>query len=533
MKSFYDVVVIGAGHNGLVAACYLARGGLEVGVFERRHIVGGACITEEVFDGCKVSRLAYLNGIFRPKIVDDLRLHAYGFEVLTRDPSSFTPFPDNRYLFLGPDQAFNCREIAKFSHADAEAYPKYEAMLDRLAKFIEPTLMKPPPNPTSNRLSDLLALGKFGLDTRKLGDDLGRMVSMMTGSARTMLDAWFESEQLKVTLATDAIIGAFAAPSMPGTAYVLFHHVMGETDGARGVWGFVRGGMGALSNALAAAARDLGVDVECNAPVSRIIVKNGRAVGVALEDGREVRAASVVSNADANVTFLKLMDPRLLPDEFVEAVRRIRYDSASVKINVLLGELPDFSALPGGSGRGRPGSQHRGTIHICPTLDYIERAYDDAKYGRPSESPVLECTFPTVLDDTLAPNGKHLMNMFVQYGPYRLAEGQGTWDEIKESFADRCIEVLAQYAPNIKNAVLDREIVSPLDMEREFSLTGGNIFQGAMTLDQLLFMRPVFGYADYTTPIAGLHLCGAATHPGGGVMGACGHNAAMRILKGR
>jgi phytoene dehydrogenase-like protein len=312
---------------------------------------------------------------------------------------------------------------------------------------------------------------------------------------------------------------------MPGTAYVLFHHVMGETNGKRGVWGYVRGGMGGLTQALAAAGRDLKVDIRCDAEVARILVKDRTVTGVALTNGDEYAARAVASNADARVTFTRLLDPAALPPDFVEAVRRIDYASASLKINVALAELPDFRSLPGAA----PGPQHRGTIHICPDQDYIERAFDDAKYGRPSQSPVLECTIPSVVDPSVAPPGKHLMSMFIQYAPYRLREGH--WDKLKDAFADRCFDLLDDYAPNFKRSVLARQVLSPLDLERTFGLTGGNIFQGAMTLNQLFFCRPVPGYADYRTPVRGLYLCGSAAHPGGGVMGAAGRNAAREMLR--
>jgi phytoene dehydrogenase-like protein len=311
---------------------------------------------------------------------------------------------------------------------------------------------------------------------------------------------------------------------MPGTAYVLFHHVMGETNGKRGVWGYVRGGMGGLTQALAEVARSHGAEIRTDAEVGRILVRDGAVTGVALAGGDEFRARVVASNADANVTFNRLLDNRLLPPAFTEAVNRISYDSASLKINVALSELPDFTALPG----TRPGPQHRGTIHVCPDLDYIERAYDDAKYGRPSERPVLECTLPSVVDPSAAPPGRHLMSMFVQYAPYRLRGG--TWDELREGFAERCFDLLNEYAPNFKRAVLHRQVLTPLDLERTFNLTGGNIFQGAMTLNQLFSLRPVLGFAGYRTPVRGLFLCGAAAHPGGGVIGAAGWNAAREIL---
>jgi phytoene dehydrogenase-like protein len=529
MAGSYDTIVIGAGHNGLVTAAYLARAGQRVLVLERREVVGGACVTEEVWPGFKVSTAAYVNSLLRPEIIRDLELARHGFAMLPRDPSSFTPFPDGRYLLLGPDAALNRREVSKFSPRDAEALPRYEKMLERVADFLEPTLLQTPPDPWSGRLSDLWALVKLGLAFRRLGKDGRHAVAILTGAARTVLDRWFESEQLKATLATDAIIGAFAAPSMPGTAYVLFHHVMGECNGVRGVWGYVRGGMGGITQALAAAARKHGAEVRVNAPVWRILTRDGRVRGVALADGTEIEAARVASCADAHVTFLKLLDPRELPADFVAAVRGIDYNSAALKINVALGELPDFTALP--TGGGKPAPHHRGTIHICPTLDHIERAYDDAKYGRPSEVPVLECTIASAVDDTLTPPGKHVMSMFVQYAPTRLREG--TWDDVKENFADRCLDLLAEYAPNVRGAVIGRQVLSPLDLERTFGLTGGNIFQGAMTPDQLFFMRPVPGYANYRTPLRGLYLCGAATHPGGGVMGACGYNAAREILRDR
>ncbi len=523
----YDAIIIGAGHNGLVAAAYLARAGRRVLVLERREVVGGACVTEEIFPGFKVSTAAYVNSLLRREIIRDLQLHRHGFELLPRNPSSFTPFPDGRSLMLGPDPALTRREIAKFSQRDADAYPRYEAMLDRLARFVEPLLLETPPDPWSARPRDLLGLARLALRLRRLGRrDGAQLIEILTGDARSILDRWFESEQLKVTLATDAIIGAAASPSMPGTAYVLFHHVMGECNGVRGVWGYVRGGMGGISTALAAAAREHGAEIRVGMPVARILVRDGTVQGVALADGTEYRARQVASNADAHTTFLRLLDDGELPPEFVHAVRSIDYRSATFKINVALSELPDFTACPG----REPGPQHRGTIHVAPTLEYIERAFDESKYGRPSTAPILECTIPSAVDPTVAPPGMHLMSMFIQYAPAELREG--SWEAIKESVADRCLEVLAAYAPNIERAVLDRQVLSPLDLERRFGLTGGNIFQGAMTLRQLFFLRPVPGYANYRTPIRGLYLCGAATHPGGGVIGACGYNAAREMLRG-
>jgi phytoene dehydrogenase-like protein len=526
-RSSYDAIVIGAGHNGLVTACYLARAGLRVLVLERRDVVGGACVTEETFPGFKVSTAAYVNSLFHTEIVRDLELAAYGYAVLARDPSSFTPFPDGRSLMLGPDADLTRKEIAKFSVRDAERYPQYEAMLERVAAVVEPTLTMAPPDLLKPRLGDLRALASLGGAFRRLGDGAGEAVEILSGAARPILDRWFESEELKGTLATDAIIGAMASPSVPGTAYVLFHHVMGEAGGKRGVWAYVRGGMGGLTQALAAAARDLGADIRCDAEVARILVRDGQAVGVALASGDEFWAPIVASNADARVTFLQLLDRDALSAAFVADVERISYASASLKINVALAELPNFRSVPG----TEPGPQHRGTIHLCPDLDYIERAFDDAKYGRPSAEPVIECTIPSAVDPTVAPGDRHLMSMFVQYAPYELRDG--SWDGQREAFADRCFDLLDEYAPNFKSAVLDRQVLAPPDLERVFNLTGGNIFQGAMTPGQLFAFRPVPGYARYSTPVQGLYLCGAAAHPGGGVMGTPGLNAAREILRQR
>ncbi|HEU4682144.1 MAG TPA: NAD(P)/FAD-dependent oxidoreductase [Gemmatimonadales bacterium] len=526
MTASYDLIVIGGGHNGLVTAAYLARARVKVLVLERRDVLGGACVTEELWPGFKVSTAAYVNSLLRPEIIRDLELKRHGFRMLPRNPSSFTPFPDGRSLMLGPNKPMTHREVAKFSAKDADALPKYEAMLERVAAFIEPTLVQTPPNPWSFNPRNLLKLAKLGLGFARLGTDSQKAIEILTGAAKPILDRWFESEELKVTLATDAVIGAMASPSMPGTAYVLFHHVMGECDGIRGVWGYVRGGMGGISDAIASAAREKGAEIRTNAEVTRILVKGGEAVGVVLKDGTEIHARRVASSADAHVTFLKLVQANELPADFLDAVRAIDYSSASLKINVSLSELPDFKAVPG----TEPGLQHRGTIHISPTMEYIERAYDNAKYGCPSEYPIIEATIPSVLDDTIAPPGKHVMSMFTQYFPYKLAPGLSLQEE-KEKYAERCFDLMNEYAPNFRRSVIGRQVLAPSDLEKRFALTGGNIMQGAMTLSSLSFMRPVPGYAEYRTPMRKLYLCGAATHPGGGVMGACGYNAAREILR--
>jgi len=533
----YDCIVIGAGHNGLVCANYLARVGWKVLVLERRSVVGGACVTEEPWPGYKVSTASYVVSLLLPEIERDLELARHGYRILKRSPSSFTPMEDGRYLMMGSEPELNSREIAKFSTRDAEAYPRYETLLARVAECLEPVLSATPPDllplPQAWRS---IGLGKRLRDARQtlglyrafkqLGESLPEAIELLVGSGRTILDRWFESDALKATLATDAIIGTFQPISAPGTAYVLLHHVMGSAGGARGVWGYVEGGMGALTGALAFAAKERGVEILTDAPVTKIDVQSGKAVGVVLEDGRRFTARRVASNVDAHLTFERMIDPACLPTPFLEAVRRIDYSSASMKINLAVSELPNFTCLPG---NGEVGPQHRGTIHIGCTLEHLERAYDDAKYGRPSERPIVEMTIPTSVDRTIAPVGRHILSLFVQYAPYKLASG--TWDNIKEDFADRCIAEIARHAPNVPASILHRQVLSPLDLERIFGLTGGNIFQGAMPLHQLFNLRPVAGYSDYRTPLEGLYLCGSAAHPGGGVIGACGKNAATEMLR--
>lgn len=525
----YDALIIGAGHNGLVTAAYLAKAGLKVAVFEARGVVGGCAVTEELWPGFKISRASYVNSLFRPEIVQDLELKKHGFEMLPRDPSSFTPFPDGRSLLLGPDKDLCQREIAKFSVKDAEAYPLYEKQLENVAEILEPIMSMIPLNPAKIRFADLMSYGRFWFKNRsKLKKGWSQMFRLLTGCATDLLDSHFESEELKVTLATDAIIGANSSPSQAGTAYVLFHHVMGECNGVRGVWGYMKGGMGALSESLAKSCRALGVDIFTDAPVEHIMVRNGRVTGVVSRGGREYQARFVASSIDPNLTFNRLIDRKDLPEEFINNVNLISYDSASVKINLALSELPNFKALPG----TQAGPHHRGTIHICPNMQYIEEAYADSVVGRPSRSPILECTIPSVIDPSVAPPGKHVMNIFTQYGPYKLKNGK-TWDDEREAYADRCVDILNEYAPNFKQSILHREVLTPVDLEREFHITGGNIFHGRMTLDQMYNMRPVPGFADYRTPLKGLYMCGSGTHPGGGVMGTPGLNASKVILQDR
>ena len=526
----YDSVIIGGGHNGLVAAAYLARSGRKVLVLERRELLGGCAVTEEIWPGYRVSTAAYLTSLLQERIVQELELARYGYQVDAKDPAFFSAFPDGRHFFMWQDRAKTLAEIAKFSRHDADVYPAYEEQLERLSQVVEGLLLTTPPA-FPLRASDLVDYLRLAGKMRKLGPrDLVALVKIFTQSAAEFLDEWFQSEEVKVTLATDGVIGANGGPRSPGTAYILLHHCMGGVGGHRGLWGFVRGGMGAVPEAIAASARAKGVEIRVNAPVAKVLVRDGRARGVVLESGEEIAAATVASNLDPKLTFLRLLDPKDLDAEFVRAIRNFRIEGTSCKINLALNGLPEFTAYPGGAPSG-PGPHHKATMHICPSIDYVERAWDDAKYGRASQRPLLELTIPTMYDASLAPPGKHIMGIFLQYAPYTLREG--TWDELREPFGDRVISLIEEYAPNIRQIVEHRQVLSPLDLERRFGMTGGNIFHGEMSLDQMFAMRPVAGWARYRTPVAGLYLCGSGAHPGGGVMGAPGFNCAREMLKRR
>jgi phytoene dehydrogenase-like protein len=525
MAQAFDAIIVGGGHNGLVAAAYLARAGLRVLVLERRAQLGGACVTEEVWPGYKVSTLAYLCSLLQPKIMHELELKRFGLHLYPKNPAFFTAFPDGRHLFFWQDMALTQRELAKFSRRDAQIYPVYEDELARLAAWMEGLLLTTPPNIVRRKWHDYLVLSKLGLQTLRQRDpDLVRFIKIMTQSVRAYLDERFESDAIKATLATDGVIGTNGGPSTPGTAYIMLHHVMGGATGMRGLWGFVRGGMGAISEAIGRSALAHGATIRTTVPVARVLVRNERATGVVLASGEEIHASVVLSNADPHVTFLQLIESADLTDDFRQQVEKIRIQGCSVKINLALDALPDFTAYPG----TRLGPHHRATIHICPSLDYVDRAWEEAMAGRPSTHPLLEITIPTAYDDSIAPPGKHLMGIFAQYAPYRLCEGD--WDQRKEQFADHCLDILAEYAPNIRQIIVHRQVISPLDLERQYALTGGNIFHGDLTVDQLFCMRPLAGWAQYRTPIPGLYLCGSGTHPGGGVMGAPGHNAAHQVL---
>jgi len=523
MNQAYDVIVIGGGHNGLVNAAYLARAGKRVLVLERRHVLGGAAVTEEVFPGFKFSVCSYVVSLLRPEIIRELDLPRHGLEILPLD-GTFTPMPNGDYLWRVNDHARTRLEIARHSRLDAEAYDEYGKAMVEMAHFVKPVMNMTPPDPASLNPKGLLDLLTMGRRFQKLsGEDKYNQVQLMTMSAVDFLDQWFETDVLKATMSASGIIGTFLGVRSPGTAYVLLHHYMGEIDGAFRSWGLSRGGTGAISNAIAGAAREAGAEIRTEAPIAKIILKNGEANGVVLESGDEIYAPVISSSVDPRLTFMKMIGPEHLPEDFVADIKRYKFRGSSGKVNLALDALPDFKSRPGA------GPHLRGAVSISPSVDYMERAYDDAKYGRHSRRPYIDIVIPTLTDPSVAPPGKHVMSCFVQYAPYNLKEG--TWDDQREAFGDTVIETIAEHAPNIKDIILHRQVLTPLDLEREFGLSEGNIFQGELTLEQLFFLRPAPGWAQYRSPVRNLYMCGSATHPGGGIMGASGRNAAMMILK--
>jgi phytoene dehydrogenase-like protein len=524
MRPTYDVVVIGGGHNGLVNAAYLARAGKRVLVCERRHVLGGAAVTEEVFPGFKFSVASYVVSLLRPEIIRELDLPRHGMEILPLD-GTFTPMPNGDYLWRVNDHAKTRREIARHSKLDAEAYDEYGRAMVEMGRFVKPILGMTAPDPTSlaiKGLRDLLSLARRFQNLAL--EDKYNQVQLMTMSAADFLDEWFETDVLKATMSASGIIGTFLGVRSPGTAYVLLHHYMGEIDGAFRSWGLVRGGTGAISNAVANAARKAGAEIRTETSIAKIIVQNGQAKGVVFENGDEIRANIVSSSVDPRLTFLKMVGREHLSSDFVEDVKRYKFRGSSGKVNLALDALPNFTCFPG------EGPHLRGAISISPSVEYMERAYDEAKYGRYSRKPYIDIVIPSLTDPSVAPPGKHVMSCFVQYAPYHLKEG--TWDEKRDEFGDTVIGTLAEYAPNLRDIILHRQVLTPLDIERKFGLSEGNIFQGELSLEQLFFLRPVPGWAQYRTPIRNLYMCGSATHPGGGIMGAPGRNAAEKILSG-
>jgi phytoene dehydrogenase-like protein len=523
MTQHYDVIVIGGGHNGLVNAAYLAKAGKKVLVLERRHVLGGAAVTEEIIPGFLFSECSYVVSLLRPEIIRELDLPRHGLEILPLD-GTFSPMPDGNHLWRMNDHAKSIREIRRHSRVDAEAYDEFSKMMTPMCRFVKPMLSMVPPDPTTLNPRDLKQLHFLMQRFRELSsDERYTLIQLMTMSSADFLDQWFETDVLKATMSASGIIGTFLGIRSPGTAYVLLHHYMGEIDGAFRSWGFSRGGTGAISNAIAAAAREAGVEIRTKAPVGKILVKEGRAAGVVLQSGEEISANVISSSVDPHLTFEKFLAPSELPADFLEGVRRYKFRGSSGKVNIALDALPEFKSLPG------DGAQLRGAISISPSMEYMERAYDDAKYGHYSRRPYIDMVIPSLTDPSVAPPGKHVLSCFVQYAPYKLAEG--TWDDVREAFGDNVIDTISEYAPNIKDIIVGRQILTPLDLEREFGLTQGNIFQGELSLEQLFFLRPVAGWAYYRTPVDNLYMCGSATHPGGGIMGANGRIASQVILK--
>ena len=520
----YDAIVIGAGHNGLVHAAYLARAGKKVLVLERRHVVGGATVTEEVYPGFKYLTGSYLISLLRPEVISELDLPRHGLEIMPLE-STFVPLPSGDYLCDWPDHDATRAEIARHSARDADAYDEYTMTMKRIALALKPLLDIVPPDPTSSDERDVLAMRRIGEHLKSLPRaDFDVLSRLLTMSAADFLDDWFEGEALKGTRCTSGIIGTFLGPRSPGTGYVLLHHYLGEIDGVFRAWGFARGGTGALSSAIASAARAAGVEIRVNSPVQRVLVKNGEAVGVVLQNGDELHAHRVVSNADARVTFLDLVEDKELSDEFLAEIRRFRVASPACKVNLALDGLPTFRSLP----RGKE-ALLRGSIEIAPSVDYVERAYDDAKYGGWSTRPFMDALIPSLLDPGMAPPGKHVMSMFVQYASSDL---EGGWTEEKRAqFLDVVIDTLAEHAPDIRSKILHKHINTPHDLQKTFALSGGHIFHGELALHQLFFLRPSATTAQYRTPVRNLWMCGASTHPGGCITGAPGRNAAAEILR--
>jgi phytoene dehydrogenase-like protein len=519
-----DVIVVGAGHNGLVAACYLARAGLDVLVLERNAYIGGAAVSRRLYDGFTYSNCSYVCSLLRTEIIRALELPRFGLQIIPYE-GGCTMMHGGGHLALYDNHDAQRREIARHSRRDAEAYERYVRDMLRHCRFIKPLLLREPPDPTSFRprdLQELLWLGKHfhGLGEAGMYDSL----RFWTQSCADLLEEYFESEIVKAHLAGSSIIGTALGPRSPGTAYVLLHHYMGSIDGAVGAWGFARGGMGAVTQALAASLEASGGSVRADAPVREVLVRGGRAAGVVLESGEEIRAPVVVSNLDVRRTFLETVAPEHLPPEFVEQVRRFKIRGSSGKLNIALDGLPHFPAIPQDS------PAIRGDLHVTDTLDMVERAYDDWKEGRWSRAPYVDMLIPSQIDPTMAPNGKHYMSVFVQYCPYSLSDRPWT-PEKRRAFGDTVIDTIARQSPDFRDLILHAEIRTPYEIEQEVGLTEGNIFQGELTFDQLLFNRPIPGYAQYRAPVRGMYMCGSSTHPGGGVMGAPGANAAGAILR--
>jgi phytoene dehydrogenase-like protein len=524
-----DVVVIGGGHNGLTCAAYLGMAGLKVKVVERRGVVGGAAVTEEFHPGFRNSVASYTVSLLNPKVIRDLRLHEHGLEIVERRAANFLPSLDGRHLLAGEGRTK--AEVARHSPRDAERYDAFGAEIEAIADVLRGLVLRAPPNVVEGL--NARTLGQL-LKAAGLGRDLGRLsmgerralLDLFTKSAGDYLDGWFEGDLVKALYGFDAVVGNYASPYTPGTAYVLLHHAFGEVNGKKGAWGHAIGGMGAITQAMAKAARAAGVDIETDAPVREVIVERDGVSGVVLEDGRTIRARAVAANVTPRLLYTRLVPEEALPADFLARMRRWRCGSGTFRINVALSELPSFSALPGRA----IADHHTAGIILAPSLAYMDRAYQDARAHGWSREPIVEMLIPSTLDDSLAPKGAHVASLFCQHVAPELPDGQ-SWDDHREAVADLMIATVDRFAPGFEASVIGRQVLSPLDLERIFGLTGGDIFHGALSLDQIFSARPMLGHADYRGPLRGLYHCGAGAHPGGGVTGAPGHNAA-RIIAG-
>ena len=527
MKKAYDAVIVGGGHNGLVCAFYLARAGLRVRVLERRDVVGGAAVTEEFYPGFRNSTASYTVSLLRPKVIADMKLHARGLRVVERPISNFLPF-ESDYLKLGGGMERTKAQFARFNPRDAQAYPAYDGALDKVAQVLRDLALETPPN-AGGGLRALLSGARQGWPLAKLPLEAQRdVLAIFTKSARDFLDGWFEDDRIKSAFAFDAVVGNYAGVSTPGSAYVLLHHVFGEVNGKPGAWGHAIGGMGSITQAMARACEEHGVEISLEAPVSRVLVDGGRAAGVRLESGEEIHARTVVANLGPALLYNRMIDPSDLPADFRWRMAQYKTGSGTLRMNVALSELPDFSVLPG----REQAEHHAAGIVIAPGLDYMDRAYDDARQFGWSKKPIVEICIPSTLDDSLAPSGAHVASLFCQQFAPELPDGR-SWDEVREEAADCVVDIVTEHAPNFKSAIIARQIHTPRDLERKFGLVGGDIFHGAMGLDQLWAARPVLGHGDYRAPIDGLYMCSSGTHPGGGVTGAPGHNCAHEMLRDR
>ncbi|MCH7839820.1 MAG: NAD(P)/FAD-dependent oxidoreductase [Planctomycetes bacterium] len=525
MAKTYDAVIVGGGHNGLVCAAYLAKAGRNVLVLERRHVLGGAAVTEELYPGFKFSVCSYVVSLFRPHIIRELGLAEHGMELIPLE-CSFLPLPDGDSLCRWADHHETRREIARFSKKDAETYPEFGLAMTKMAYFVKELIDSPAPDPTSLHPKQLAKLLRLGRRFKNLGPDLMHMhMQLLTMSAVDFLDLWFESGVLKAPMSVSGIIGTFLGVRSPGTAYVLLHHYMGEIDGAFRSWGFSKGGTGRISEAIASAARSFGAEIRTEAPVDRILIENAGARGVVLPNGDEIRARTVISAVDPHRTFLKMVGQEHLEPVFAAQIKRYKMRGSSAKVNLAVDRLPQFRCRTNGT------AHLRGDIAIAPSIDYLERAYDEAKYGDFSSRPYMNVVIPSLVDPSVAPPGQHIVSCFVQYAPYDIKEGAEYWPQRREALGDAVVDTLAEYCPGLKESILFRQVLTPWDLEQEFGLTEGNIFHGELSLEQLLFQRPVAGWARYKTPIRNLWMCASGTHPGGGIMGAPGELAAKTMLE--